>query len=74
LTQPVSETTKLTFPYDQYINSANRNYVEIGGSTAVVIRYDASDAELYETLGKVNGVLFTGGGLLLIDPTTGEQS
>ena len=47
--------------------------VELSGAIAVPIYYDMPDADLYTLLGKINGVHFTGGGLLLIDRVTGEQ-
>lgn len=45
----------------------------MSGSIAVPVKYDSSDEELYDLLGKLKGILFTGGGLELINPVTGEQ-
>ncbi len=47
--------------------------IEHSGAVAVPIFYNSTDEELYDVLGKVNGVHFTGGGLLLINRTSGEQ-
>jgi len=49
------------------------NFVEMGGCIAVPIYYDMRESELKKLLSKINGVLFTGGGLTLINQTTGEQ-
>ena len=43
------------------------------GSRTVAIPYDIEDAELADLLKQINGVLFTGGGLKLIDTETGQQ-
>jgi len=46
--------------------------VELGGAIPVPLSFTASDDELYSTLNKVNGVLFTGGGLTLVNNVTQE--
>jgi gamma-glutamyl hydrolase len=73
LTQPVVDDKKDHFHYDQYVLEANKDFVQMGGSYAVPIRYDLGDQDLYELLDKLNGVLFTGGNLLLLNTTSGEQ-
>ena len=73
MTQPVSAGNRQNPEYDQYILDVNREFVERSGSCAVPIRYDLNEKDLLELLGKLNGVLFTGGGLDLIDPVTNAQ-
>lgn len=73
LTQPVVDGKKEQFNYDQYVLEANKDFVQLGGSYAVPVKYDLEDQELYQLLEKLNGVLFTGGNLLLMNTTTGEQ-
>ncbi len=62
-----------TFSHDQYVLEINRAFIEVTGAVAVPIYYDISDEKLYQLLSEINGVHFTGGGLLLIDPVTGEE-
>lgn len=51
----------------------NRMLIELSGAVAVPVYYDSTDEELYDLLGKINGVHFTGGGLTLVDRVTGVQ-
>ena len=74
LTQPVSLAKQAAFNSTQYILDANRVFVKLGGSRQVVIPYNITDSELYPLLDRLNGVLFTGGGLTLIDFETGLAS
>ena len=60
-------------PHDQYILDVNREFVELGGNTAIAINYDISEPDLLALLSNINGVLFTGGGLDLIIPESGAQ-
>jgi gamma-glutamyl-gamma-aminobutyrate hydrolase PuuD len=62
------------FPYDQYILEVNKIFVQQGGSIVVPIYYNIQDEHLNELLDNIDGVLFTGGGLELVNPVTGEQS
>ena len=73
LTQPVGTDKKDTFNYNDYILEINDNFVRWAGSKTVAIPYDISEDNLTEMLRQVNGVLFTGGGLHMINETTGEQ-
>lgn len=52
----------------------NREFIELGGSCAVPIPYNV-DHQILRTviLPNLSGVLFTGGGLDLIHPTSGVQ-
>lgn len=47
--------------------------MELSGCRAVPIYYDMPEEELLTLLTNINGVLFTGGGLDLINETTGVQ-
>ena len=51
----------------------NKDFIEANRATAIPIQYDLPDSVLYPLLEMINGVHFTGGGLTLINPTTGEQ-
>eukprot|EP00347_Sterkiella_histriomuscorum_P007669 403348028 len=73
LSQPVSKANLAGFQNDQYILDVNREFIELGGSCAIPINYDISREELLQLLPSLNGVLFTGGGLDLIDPVTQAQ-
>jgi gamma-glutamyl-gamma-aminobutyrate hydrolase PuuD len=73
MTQPVSTDKKDSFNYDDYILEINDNFVRWAGSKTVAIPYDISEEDLTAMLRQINGVLFTGGGLKLIDPDTQEQ-
>ncbi|CDW79683.1 gamma-glutamyl hydrolase [Stylonychia lemnae] len=59
--------------YDQYMLGVNRQYVELAGNVAVPIRFDLPEDELLALLSQLNGVLFTGGNLILVNPKTGEH-
>ena len=52
----------------------NVNLIHYAGTWAVPIRYDLQDDDLYTLLDSINGVFFAGGGALLIDMETGEQT
>mmetsp|Transcript_5780 Transcript_5780/g.9905 ORF Transcript_5780/g.9905 Transcript_5780/m.9905 type:complete len:257 (-) Transcript_5780:438-1208(-) len=68
LTQPVSAAKKKqNFNYTDYILEVNDNFARWGGSRTVPIPYDISEEDLLNLLPQINGVLFTGGGLDLID-------
>ncbi len=70
----MADDKRSLFNYDEYILGINFEFVSLGGSQAVYLGYlsDTPEEEkvLYETLSKINGVLLTGGGLTLIDPST----
>ena len=55
------------FNYTDYILEVNNNFIEWGGAETVAIPYDIENEMLVETLSQINGVLFTGGALELID-------
>ncbi len=71
LTQPASEQIRKTFNYDEYVLSINYKFIAMSGARPVFISYLSDDAaderRLYEILDQINGVLFTGGNLTLID-------
>lgn len=46
--------------------------MEDSNAIAVPIRYNLPEDELYALLDQVNGVYFTGGSTLQIDPETGK--
>lgn len=53
-----------SFPYDHFTWEHNVNFIHYAGTFAVPIRYDLPDQELYSLLDQINGVYFTGGGLI----------
>lgn len=73
LTQPTSEQNKKLYGYDHYILMDNYNYIRWPGSIPVIIPYDTPAEELDMILPQINGVLFTGGGLVLTDATGLDQ-
>lgn len=73
LTQPVSLEKRDEFPYTDYILEVNDNFIRWPGSRTVAIPFNISEAELNELLPQINGVLFTGGALDLINTETGEE-
>jgi gamma-glutamyl-gamma-aminobutyrate hydrolase PuuD len=50
----------------------NENFVKWAGSRTVAIPYDISEENLMRLLPQINGVLFTGGALNLINNSTKE--
>lgn len=46
--------------------------MEIAGAQVIPLIHDLTEEQLIPLLDKINGVLFTGGGLDLVDPKTGE--
>lgn len=72
LTQPVSDGKKHMFNHSEYILEVNDNFVRWGGSKTVAIPYNISEADLFRLLPQINGVLFTGGGLELVNKTNGK--
>jgi gamma-glutamyl hydrolase len=46
--------------------------MRLAGSRTIAIPYDISDEELESVLSQINGVLFTGGSLKLVDKKSGE--
>lgn len=73
LTQPVADIKKDHFNYNDYILEINDNFVKWAGSRTVAIPYDISEENLMHLLPQINGILFTGGALELINQTTGKQ-
>ena len=73
MTQPKKNKTEGAYPEEyQYILEANEIFPEIGGAKVVPVMFDSTTEELDELLSKINGVLFTGGGLNLYDNITLE--
>ena len=70
------ETSRPTdaFGHEHFIWEGNVNVIHYAGSWAVPIRYDLEDEDLDVLLASINGVLFTGGGMPLVDHDTGVQS
>lgn len=78
LTQPVTDAKKTEgYDFDEYILAVNYDFVKLTGSEPVYISYLSDTPEdhqrLMDTLEQINGVLFTGGNLTLVDKETGEQ-
>ena len=48
------------------------HFLETAGAKVIPISYTISESDLLTLLSKINGVLFTGGGLDLENPTTLE--
>jgi gamma-glutamyl-gamma-aminobutyrate hydrolase PuuD len=67
VSQPVSKDKKKFFNFDEYILEINYNFIKWGGSVPVAIPYDIKQESLDKLLPQLNGVLFTGGALELID-------
>ncbi len=57
--------------YDEYVLAINYKFIALSGARPVFISYLSDDEEdqkrLYQVLDSINGVLFTGGNLTLID-------
>ena len=69
----MSEKKKDGFPYNDYILEVNDNFIRWAGSRTVAIPYDMPEDQLLKILPQINGVLFTGGALELIEPKTGKR-
>ena len=76
LSQPSSDSIRKTFNYDEYVLAINYKFIAMSGARPVFISYlsddEADEKRLYQILEQVNGVLFTGGNLTLIDQESGE--
>jgi len=72
LTQPTHLHKKEIFNYDSYVLEVNEKFIKWAGSKTISIPFDISDNDLEALLPQINGVLFTGGALNLIDPVTHE--
>ena len=70
----MAEDKREVFDYDQYILEINENFVHWAGSRTVAIPFDIDENQLQTILSQINGVLFTGGGLKLVDPETRERT
>ena len=64
LTQPISKKLPEQTG-NQYIMHCNYLYMNIGGSNSVAIPYDIEPEALYALLDQINGVLLTGGNILM---------
>ena len=64
---------KIIFPFNEYVLKANSEFISLGNARAVVIHQNIGDEELYSLLGKINGVLFPGGAIKLINNDTLEE-
>jgi hypothetical protein len=71
LTQPTTENIRKTFDFDEYVLAINHKFIAMSGARPVYISYlsddEAHERRLYQILEQVNGVLFTGGNLTLIN-------
>ncbi len=71
LTQPTTENIRKTFDYDESVLAVNHKFIAMSGARPVYMSYmsdeEADDRRLYQILEQVNGVLFTGGNLTLIN-------
>ena len=52
------------FHFDHFSWEHNINFVHYAGSHSLPIRYDLPDEDLYPLLNQINGVYFTGGGII----------
>lgn len=73
ITQPVNPSKFNHFSFRDYILEINDNFIRWSGSRTVRIPFDIQEQELAKLLPKINGVLFTGGSLDLINTETGEH-
>lgn len=53
------------------MNAVYNTFSDIGGADALPLKFDMPDEELYPFLDSINGVIMTGGALLLYDTVTG---
>jgi len=51
----------------------NNDFIKWGGSRTIAIPYDIDSEDLQSLLRQINGVLFTGGGLDLVDKKTRKE-
>jgi hypothetical protein len=77
LTQPFEPGTQVEgCTFDEYILEVNKTFVELQGSVPVVLSFESDEPEddvrLKATLEQLNGFLFTGGNLTLINRDSGE--
>jgi gamma-glutamyl-gamma-aminobutyrate hydrolase PuuD len=72
LTQPTADAKRDVFDFDSYILEVNDNFIRWSGSRTVAIPFDIPQKELLDLLPQINGVLFTGGALQLVNEE-GEQ-
>lgn len=72
LTKPASEEyPDINTSYTEVIEAKYAHFIEAGGGRAVPLSFTASKEELREKMKKLNGVLFTGGG---VDPFIYDQN
>ena len=68
--------TFVKFDYDEYVLDINYNFVQLMGGQPVHVSFMSDTPEdeelLYDTLNQLNGFLFTGGNLTLVNSQTGE--
>ena len=75
LTTPVfADYASDSFTYNHFTWETNVHLIHYAGSWAVPVRYDLSDADLYELLDQINGVLFAGGATPFFKAGTDEFS
>ena len=66
ITVPIQDEKKTPeLKGDQYVLECNSNYMKQGGSNVVAIPYDIEPEALYALLDQINGVLFTGGNIIM---------
>ena len=63
----MADEKKPGFNYSEYILEVNDNFLRWAGSKTIAIPFNVSESELFSILRQVNGVLFTGGALTLVD-------
>ena len=57
---------------EEFISLTNVRYLELAGAKVIPISYTMATSDLLTLLGKINGVLFTGGGIDLVNTSTLE--
>ena len=63
----MTQDVKNQAPYTTYIMAAYIKFVEAAGARAVPIRYNDTDEEILKTVSSLNGFLFPGGSMKLIE-------
>ena len=72
MTQPLDEGDKHQPSNMTMITSTYIKYLESAGARVVPIHYNHTYEHIDDLMSKINGILFTGGDLNLVDPKTGE--
>jgi gamma-glutamyl hydrolase len=72
LTQPEEVGLNRSAQNETYITSTYIKFIESVGGRVIPIHYTHSFSRIDELMSQVNGILFTGGDLDLVNPETGE--